>query len=263
MQGSAEAMRGQGDWEGAGCGSGVWRTWQAWEEIGGCPCAQPQTMTAMAPYLALTQAVRRGDLKDFQRVAEQHAAAFATDGTANLIVRLRNNVIRAGLRRISLAYSRISLADVASRLGLEGSQRDIECVVAKAIRDGAVDVTLDHEAGCLVSNEVLDIYSSYEPQVSVGAASGGLLASLGGRRSRDAAVRFLPLMGCHCVTAARFPCPRGLLPRHPQRRHACDAVRAGEEAGPGKARLDDGRGARGGDGGGGGRVLSCSWRGPA
>ena len=42
---------------------------------------------------------------------------FAADKTANLIVRLQYNVIRAGLRRINLAYSRISLADVASRLG--------------------------------------------------------------------------------------------------------------------------------------------------
>lgn len=55
-------------------------------------------------------------------VAATHAAVFRADRTQNLIVRLRHNVIRAGLRRISLAYSRISLADVsaARQLGLEG-----------------------------------------------------------------------------------------------------------------------------------------------
>lgn len=58
---------------------------------------------------------------------------FAEDRTSNLIVRLRHNVIRAGLRRISLAYSRISLADVASKLGLANVE-DTECIVAKAIR---------------------------------------------------------------------------------------------------------------------------------
>ena len=52
---------------------------------------------------------------------------------SNLIVRLRHNVIRAGLRRISLAYSRISLADVASKLGLPNVE-DTESIVAKAIR---------------------------------------------------------------------------------------------------------------------------------
>ena len=39
------------------------------------------------------------------------------DKTHNLVVRLRHNVIRAGLYRISLAYWRISLADVAAKLG--------------------------------------------------------------------------------------------------------------------------------------------------
>ena len=48
-------------------------------------------------------------------------------------MRLRHNVIRAGLRRISLAYSRISLADVASKLGLPNVE-DTESIVTKAIR---------------------------------------------------------------------------------------------------------------------------------
>lgn len=52
-----------------------------------------------------------------REVAGKNSAVFAADKTANLIVRLQYNVIRAGLRRINLAYSRISLADVAARLG--------------------------------------------------------------------------------------------------------------------------------------------------
>ena len=52
-----------------------------------------------------------------REVAEKHAGVFEADRTRNLIVRLQYNVIRAGLRRINLAYSRISLADVAARLG--------------------------------------------------------------------------------------------------------------------------------------------------
>jgi hypothetical protein len=55
--------------------------------------------------------------RNCRHIADQEAAVFAADKTKNLIVRLQYNVIRAGLRRINLAYSRISLADVASRLG--------------------------------------------------------------------------------------------------------------------------------------------------
>lgn len=56
-----------------------------------------------------------------------------------LILRLRHNVIKTGLRAISLSYSRISLADVASKLAL-GSREDAEFIVAKAIRDGVIEV---------------------------------------------------------------------------------------------------------------------------
>ena len=66
-------------------------------------------------------------------VAAAHEAVFRADRTHNLVVRLRHNVIRAGLRRISLAYFRISLADVAAKLGL-ASVTDTESIVAKAIR---------------------------------------------------------------------------------------------------------------------------------
>ena len=72
-----------------------------------------------------------------RKAAEQHDSVFKADKVHNLIVRLRHNVIRAGLRRISLAYSRISLADVAQKLGLANVE-DTECIVAKAIRCAAV-----------------------------------------------------------------------------------------------------------------------------
>ena len=52
-----------------------------------------------------------------RQVAEAEEAVWVKDRTHNLIVRLRHNVIRAGLFRISLAYWRISLADVAAKLG--------------------------------------------------------------------------------------------------------------------------------------------------
>ena len=66
------------------------------------------TRDALVPYLELTQAVRLGDLEKFRAVTETRGAAFARDKTTNLIARLRRNVIRVGLRRVSLAYSAIS-----------------------------------------------------------------------------------------------------------------------------------------------------------
>ena len=63
----------------------------------------------LAPYFELTCAVRSGDLATFRAATDKFAAAFKADRVANLITRLQYNVIRTGLRRINLAYSRISL----------------------------------------------------------------------------------------------------------------------------------------------------------
>ena len=71
-------------------------------------------------------------------------------------------VIRTGLRNVTLAYSRISLADVAAKLGL-ASAEDAECIVSKAIADGGVDGEIDAEAGCLRAAHAPDAYSTQAP----------------------------------------------------------------------------------------------------
>jgi 26S proteasome regulatory subunit N3 len=98
-------------------------------------------------------------------VAAAHDAAFRADRTSNLVVRLRHNVIRAGLRRISLAYSRISLADVAAKLGLP-SVTDTESIVAKAIRDGGIEGVINREAAALEAARPANVYATDEPQAA-------------------------------------------------------------------------------------------------
>ncbi|XP_057974259.1 probable 26S proteasome non-ATPase regulatory subunit 3 [Malania oleifera] len=123
---------------------------------------------ALRPYFELTNAVRIGDLELFRTVAEKFSDTFSADRTHNLIVRLRHNVIRTGLRNISISYSRISLVDVAEKLRLDSENpvADAESIVAKAIHDGAIDATLDHANGCMLSKETGDIYSTNEPQIA-------------------------------------------------------------------------------------------------
>ncbi|KAJ6813974.1 putative 26S proteasome non-ATPase regulatory subunit 3 [Iris pallida] len=121
---------------------------------------------SLTPYFELTNAVRIGDLELFRSVADKFSRTFSSDGTHNMIVRLRHNVIRTGLRNISISYSRISLPDIAKKLRLDSHNpvADAESIVAKAIRDGAIDATIDHANGWMVSKETGDIYSTNEPQ---------------------------------------------------------------------------------------------------
>ena len=85
---------------------------------------------ALRPHFLLAQAVRVGDLELFNRVLAEHADNFKADSTYTLILRLRNNVIKAGLRKIAVAYSTISFADIAEKLHL-GSAEDAEFLAAK------------------------------------------------------------------------------------------------------------------------------------
>lgn len=55
-------------------------------------------------------------------MAERCHDVFLADATHNLITRLHHNVIRIGLRRINLAYSRISLAEIAAKLHLNNAE---------------------------------------------------------------------------------------------------------------------------------------------
>jgi 26S proteasome regulatory subunit N3 len=123
---------------------------------------QPSMETALHPYFLLVQAVRVGNLEDFETIIADHADTFRRDGTHTLILRLRQNVIKTGIRMMSLSYSRISLRDICIRLHL-GSEESAEYIVAKAIRDGVIEATLDRERGFMKSKEVGDVYATREP----------------------------------------------------------------------------------------------------
>lgn len=125
----------------------------------------PYLRKTLAPYFQLTQAVRMGKLAKFNEVLESYGPKFQGEGTYTLIIRLRHNVIKAGIRMINLSYQRISLADIAQKLLLD-SPEDAEFIVAKAIRDGVIEATIDHENGYVQSKENTDIYSTKEPMTA-------------------------------------------------------------------------------------------------
>jgi 26S proteasome regulatory subunit N3 len=57
---------------------------------------------------------------------------------------LRHTVIKFGLKKINISYSKISIKDIAQKLSLD-SIEETEQIVAKAIRDGVIDAILDHD----------------------------------------------------------------------------------------------------------------------
>lgn len=124
---------------------------------------QPMLEKPLRPYFDLVHAVRVGELNAFFDVLTKHEETYKKDGTYTLIMRLRQNVIKTGIRTMSLTYSRISLKEICIRLHLD-SEESAEYIVAKAIRDGVIEATVNHEKGYMQSKEQLDIYATQEPQ---------------------------------------------------------------------------------------------------
>ncbi|PUU76404.1 proteasome regulatory subunit C-terminal-domain-containing protein [Tuber borchii] len=124
---------------------------------------EPRLEKSLHAYFLLVQAVRIGELDSFFDTLNTHAETFKKDGTYSLILRLRQNVIKTGIRMMSLSYSKISLRDICVRLRLD-SEESAEYIVAKAIRDGVIEATLNHEKGYMQSKELLDVYATQEPQ---------------------------------------------------------------------------------------------------
>lgn len=119
--------------------------------------------TPLKPYMKLTSSVRFGDLPSFQSCIVDYQDTFIHDKTLSLIHRMRNNVIKIGLKKINASYSRISLQDISNKLGLENVQ-DAEFIVAKAIKENIIDAHIVHSQGYVLSNESTDIYNTKEPQ---------------------------------------------------------------------------------------------------
>ena len=117
------------------------------------------------PYLLMLKIVRQGNLDEFKKGISGFEQKFKKDGTLNLVQRIRHVVIKAGLRKINLSYSRISIKDITEKLKLE-NEKETEYIIAKAIRDGVFLASINHEEGYIQSKEIKDIYSTFEPQRS-------------------------------------------------------------------------------------------------
>ena len=68
-------------------------------------------------------------------------------------------MIKFGLRKISLSYSRISLADICAKLHMD-SVAETEYIVAKAIRDGVIEATINHEEQYLQTKVKISDYKN-------------------------------------------------------------------------------------------------------
>ncbi len=117
---------------------------------------------SLKPYMEITKAVRLGDLSLFNQSLEKFNNVFVKDKTYALILRLRKNVIKAGIRSISLCYKKISIKDICIKLKMD-SEISTEYILNKLIKDHIIEASLDNENSYMKSKEFLNIYDSDIP----------------------------------------------------------------------------------------------------
>ena len=125
--------------------------------------SQPDFKKALAPYYQVVTCVKSGDMDTFKRVLQKYQTLFTNDKNYTLILRLRHTVIKFGLKKINISYSKISIDDIRKKLALE-SNEETEQIVAKAIRDGVIDAIIDHDLKFMRSRDITDVYTSNDPQ---------------------------------------------------------------------------------------------------
>ncbi|CDW73499.1 probable 26s proteasome non-atpase regulatory subunit 3-like [Stylonychia lemnae] len=125
--------------------------------------SHPDFKKSLAPYYQVVTSVKSGDMETFKKILQSHQGLFEKDKNFTLIQRLRHTVIKFGLKKINISYSKISIKDIAQKLGLD-SVDETEQVVAKAIRDGVIDAIVDHDNMWMRSQDINDVYTSNDPQ---------------------------------------------------------------------------------------------------
>ena len=89
-------------------------------------------VSSIISYLDLIKAVKKGDLSEFKNICLKYESIFIKDGNYTLIQRLRQVVLKIGLRKINLSYSRISFDKINEILNPEDPS-DIDLILSKVI----------------------------------------------------------------------------------------------------------------------------------
>lgn len=148
---------------------------------------QKDMQNSLYPYYHLTNTVKLGDSKKFTYIISRFKQQLILDSNYQLCVRLRSNVIKTGIRVISLTYKKISLKDICLKLRLD-SEQAAEYMVSRSIRDGVIEANINHEKGYIETSELLNIYDTKDPQ-----------------RVFDERIKFVTQLHDESVMAMRYP----------------------------------------------------------
>lgn len=109
-------------------------------------------------YLSLVHTVNRGDYTEFANLTSIHKANFSKDGVLHLLDKMRSVVMKNALKKLSVAYSKISISDVLQKIGADrDSQFELTAFLTKSRAD-LPEFTVDHKNNYIEFTQQFDDY---------------------------------------------------------------------------------------------------------
>lgn len=113
-------------------------------------------------YMNLVHAVNLGNHDEFEKVIKNHRTEFSRDGSLALLEKMRSVVMRNALKKLSLAYSKISIRDVLKKIGADADKNfDLDAFLTKVHRD-LPEFLVDHKQGFIQFKRTSDNYASLQ-----------------------------------------------------------------------------------------------------
>ena len=116
----------------------------------------------LKPYEMITECVREGKLNLFNDTINKYQNIYLNDGLIKILLRLKHNVIKTGLRKINKSYSKISLNEIKNKLNLD-SENDAYYIVSKAIKDNIINAKINYKDKYIESKNIINQYSTDKP----------------------------------------------------------------------------------------------------
>ena len=66
----------------------------------------------LTPYFQAVNCVKSGDMDAFRKIVAKYDGMFKADKNFSLIQRLKHTVLKFGLKKLNVSYSKISLGDI-------------------------------------------------------------------------------------------------------------------------------------------------------
>lgn len=111
-------------------------------------------------YMSLVHSVNMGNHDEFEQLLSGNSAQFARDGMTALLLKMRSVVMRNALKKLSVAYSRISVDDVLRKIGANSDPNfDLNAFLTKS-RSDLPDFRIDHKLGFIEFTRSLGDYAS-------------------------------------------------------------------------------------------------------